>query len=95
MAFRITANVAPGLVRDPHRLARIDRAVGREHMESWHPRGQPHGCIAWQTETRDEALRLRTMLAHAMLATLDHTGTNPEPDALLRSVRIEGRDDGE
>jgi hypothetical protein len=33
---------APGLVRDPHRLARIDRAVGREHMESWQPRGQPH-----------------------------------------------------
>jgi len=39
MAFRITANVAPGLVRDPRGLARIDRAVGRERMESWHPRG--------------------------------------------------------
>jgi hypothetical protein len=95
MAFRITANVAPGLVRDPHRLARIDRAVGREHMESWHPRGQRHGCIAWQTETRDEALRLRTMLAHAMLATLDHMGVNPEPDAMLRSVRIDGHSDSD
>jgi hypothetical protein len=29
------------------------------------------------------------MLAHAMLATLDHTGTNPEPDAMLRSVTID------
>ena len=89
MAFRITANVAPGLVRDPFKLARIDRAVGRERTESWHPRGQPHGCIAWQTETRDEALRLRTMLAHALLATLDHMGVNPEPDAMLRSVTLD------
>jgi hypothetical protein len=30
------------------------------------------------------------MLAHAMLATLDHMGVNPAPDAMLRSVRIEG-----
>ena len=89
MSFRVTAIVAPGLLRDPHKLARIDRAVGRERAASRHPRGQAAGCLAWDVATRDEAARIRSRLEQALLATLDHTGTNPEPDAMLRSVTIE------
>ncbi len=88
MRFRVTAIVAPGLLRDPHKLARIDRAVGHERAASWHPRGRSAGCIAWDVGTLAEALRVRAMLEQALLATLDHTGVNREPDAMLRSVKI-------
>jgi hypothetical protein len=88
MSFRVTAIVAPGLLRDPHKLARIDRAVGRERAASWHPRGQAAGCIAWDVGTLEEALRVRALLEQTLLAALDHTGVNRDPDAMLRSVKI-------
>lgn len=88
MSFRVTAIVAPGLLRDPHKLARIDRAVGRERAVSWHPRGQAVGCLAWDVGTLAEAMRVRALLEQTLLATLDHTGVNRDPDSMLRSVEI-------
>jgi hypothetical protein len=95
MRIRVTATVAPGLARDPMRLARIDLALGRERTAAWHPRGLQEGRIAWEVETLHEAFRLRIVLERMLHARLDSLGVNPEPEAMLRSVAIDiVRDDG-
>ena len=95
MRIRVTATVAPGLARDPMRLARIDQALGRERTAAWHPRGLQEGRITWEVQTLHEAFRLRIVLERMLHARLDSLGVNPEPEALLRSVGIDEIHDAE
>ena len=90
MRFRITAAVQAGLARDQHKLDHLDVIVGYRRSGVSFPRGRDEGIIVWEVASLPSVHGLR-----ALLATLDHMGVNPEPDAMLRSVRIEGRDDGE
>ena len=89
MRFRITAAVQAGLARDAHKLAHLDVIVGYRHTGVSFPRGRDEGLVTWELDALQSVHGLRARLERALLATLDHTGTNPEPDAMLRSVTIE------
>ena len=89
MRFRITAAVHAVLARDRHKLDRIDLIVGYSRTDVSFPRGRDEGLVTWELDSLQSVHGLRARLERALLATLDHTGTNPEPDAMLRSVTIE------
>jgi hypothetical protein len=89
MRFRITAAVQAGLARDQHKLDHLDVIVGYRRSGVSFPRGRDEGIIVWEVDSLAAVHGLRMRLERALLATLDHTGTNPEPDAMLRSVRFD------
>ena len=69
--------------------AHLDVIVGYRHTGVSFPRGRDEGLVTWELDSLQSVHGLRARLERALLATLDHTGTNPEPDAMLRSVTIE------
>ena len=89
MRFRITAAVQAGLARDQHKLDHLDVIVGYRRSEVSFPRGRDEGIIVWEVASLPSVHGLRARLERALLATLDHMGVNPEPDAMLRSVTID------
>lgn len=89
MRFRITAAVQAGLARDQHKLDHLDVIVGYRRSGVSFPRGRDEGIIVWEVDSLAAVHGLRARLERALLATLDHTGTNPEPDAMLRSVAFD------
>jgi hypothetical protein len=95
MRFRITAAVRAGLARDRHKLDRIDLIVGYNRTDVTFPRGRDEGLVMWELDSLQSVHGLRARLERALLATLDHMGVNPEPDAMLRSVTLDiVRDEG-
>jgi len=89
MRFRITAAVQAGLARDQHKLDHLDVIVGYRRSGVSFPRGRDEGLVVWEVDSLAAVHGLRARLERALLATLDHTGTNPEPDAMLRSVHFD------